>query len=147
MCSSDLDLNILKVEIVTRVYPQTSQLCSLGRRSKSAKDCLKVIPRIGGCIGLRIQLDSIRPEFPGLLPLIAVHIHENAHASTAVVELRDYRLQPCGFRIKIPSMVRSNSIRAIRDEGALHRLRLSRQLEKLRKGVPFDVELDVRMVS
>ena len=72
---------------MTRVYAQTNQLRSLSRCSKSAKDCLKVVPRTRGCVGLRIQLDSIRPEFPGLLLLIAVHIHENTHASTAVVEL------------------------------------------------------------
>jgi len=72
---------------VTRVYAQTNQLRGLGRRGKPAKDCLKVIPRIGRCVGLRVQLDTIRPELPGLVPLIAVHIHENAHASTAIVEL------------------------------------------------------------
>src|SRR6188768_1171762 len=96
------------------------------------------------CIRFGVQLHAIGSDIPRHVPLIAVRVHEQAHARTRRLDFRHDWTQLLRIGSKIPSMIGRESGRIIRNQSALGGTYSSYNLKELRIRIPFNVELDFR---
>ncbi len=93
-----------------------------------------------------IQFHAIRSDSFGQHPLIAVRVHEQTHARTRFPDLCHDRFQSFRIGMKIPSVIRSEGGRVIRNQRALGGADSSYDFQKIRIWISFDVEFDIRVV-
>ena len=137
------------VQVVPRIYAEPSRPSALGARDAGRQFTRKVTTRKRGRLGPGVYFDAIGAEFGGKSNLGHVHVHKQTHARTQLLELRDQRSQPRGFRTQVEAMVGGKLCVAIGHQCALRRSSFLHKRQKTwvgtarrSKTIALDVELD-----